>query len=229
MTDYMPAVGKKFNADGSVRRFAGSTVICFIPPGSSAFRLAVWAQQQLNASAIGAKITLLPESSLHMTIFGVLNEDKRQAEYWPPHLPLDAPLAQTDIFVEQAVQSVLAPTAGFKMRYGRMIMEDSFIAIGLLPADAEVESNLCGYRDALATATGVRVPNHDGYEFHISLAYPILRYPPAEARGVGDRIGAELQANLGVFTTGLPMLTFYDDMFAFVPAAERHTLNSRQP
>ena len=228
MTEYMPAVGKKFNEDGSVKLFAGSTVICFLKPESSAFRLAQWAQEQLQI-VLGSKITLLPTSSFHMTVFGVLNEDKRDAHYWPKHLALDAPLTETDAFVETAVASVPAP-ASFRMRYGRMIVMDSFIAIGLLPADVEVENTLRGYRDALAEATGVRAPQHDAYEFHTTLAYPIVRYHEEESASLGAlmaRLDTELAQSMGIFETGAPTLTFYDDMFAFVPANERHTLKSR--
>lgn len=227
---YMPTVGQKFHQDGAVRTYPGNTIICFVDPDSAVYRLSVWVQDELRNHPILPKISLLPATSLHMTVFQLLVDEVRQPEKWSRFLPLTSPLAETDAFLLRTVPQVETPPR-FRMRYKRLKTEDSGISIRLQPADVESRMAIQQYRDALAEATGVRFPDHDSYEFHISLAYHIQRRSPeedAELSVFAARIDDKLHDTFGIFDTGTPTLTFFDDMFRFVPAAERHTLQSRQ-
>lgn len=229
-TQYMPAVGTKFYEDGTVRQFPGNTIICFVDPDSETFRLSVWLQEELRRQLPPPGIALLPVSSLHMTVFQLVVDEVRQPEKWSSHLPLDAPLADTDAFFMRVVPGVPAP-GSFRMRYRRLKVEGSGISIRLEPADDEAESAIRQYRADLVAATGVRFPDHDDYEFHISLAYNILRRTDAQEAQLTafvQRVDAIMQAAFGIFETGQPVLTFFDDMFRFVPAAQRHILISRR-
>ena len=104
------------------------------------------------------------------------------------------------------------------------------IALNLKPADAETDQALRTYRDRVAQATGVRFPDHEQYQFHISLAYRLIHLTEAEESEL-DRlltsIDQYLQSHFGLFEAPPPQLTLFDDMFRFATLAERDTLRTR--
>lgn len=227
---YMPAVGQKFYADGAVRRYPGNTIICFLDPDSDVFRLSVWMQEELIRQCPPPQISLLPPSSLHMTVFQLLVDEVRELEKWSSHLPLTATLDETDAFFTGVVPKVPVPQS-FSMCYKRLKTDGAGISIRLLPADPDSAAAVRQYRANLTTVTGIRFPDHDEYEFHISLAYNILRRTEeqqAQLTAFAQQIDDAMVQRFGIFETGEPVLTFFDDMFRFVPAEERHTLASRQ-
>lgn len=230
MTDiFTSEVGRKFHPDGAPRRFAGNTVICMVDPASPQFRVACQLQDRLGAQPFGRKFSLLPADSLHMTVIELLLDDVRVPEKWSRRLPLDASLSHTDHFFLQAVPPVPAPPP-FRMRYQRVNYRRN-IGIYLEPADAPSATAVRGYRDAISAATGVRFPDHDTYQFHISLAYRLIELDPAEDAALAQLFtegDAEARAGFGLFEPGPPQLSFFDDMFRFVPASDRRTLLSRQ-
>lgn len=227
---YTPAVGRKFHTDGSVRRFPGNTVICFGTPDCAAYQHGKWIQAQLGALPFAHKFTMLPPSSFHMTVFQLLCDEEREPQFWSSQLPLDMPLAETDAFFLKKVPAVEAP-ANFRMTFMDLGIGHTAMGMRLKPADDETHHAVWDYRERLATATGVRFPDHDEYVFHISLCYIAQEMTDAEAAQLADvqeQVNAKLTQEFGVFESGQPTLTFFDDMFAFVPAEERHTLASRQ-
>ena len=59
-------VGRKFNADGSPRRFPGNTIISPLVPGSEIFRLARDERDACLAGPFGACLTGLPDLGVSM-------------------------------------------------------------------------------------------------------------------------------------------------------------------
>jgi hypothetical protein len=227
---HAPDVGHKFHADGSVRHFPGNTIICIADPAGQAYQDATWVQDELLKTPYSHKFAMLPPSSFHMTVFDLLCDAVRTPEKWSSKLALDAPLIQTDEFFIDAVQNVPAPD-NFRMTFQHLNLGTNGLSLYLKPIDDAMNQLIRGYRDQLADATGVRQPNHDTYAFHLSLAYRILQTTDdeeAQLIALADRINARLSDSFGVFDTGQPMLTFFDDMFAFLPESERMTLTSRQ-
>jgi len=226
---YAPPAGRKFNADGSLRPFPGNTVICFLnDPASNVYQRCVWVQKQLEAQPFGHKFTLLPPSSLHMTVIQLLCDQDRNPEQWSSKLPLDAPLAATDDFFINVVPAVPAP-ANFRMQYVKLNAWGGSVSIQLAPTDEATRQALATYRHAVAEAAGLHLS--DTYFFHISLAYCVRGLTEAEVTQVDDftaMMDNELSNTFGIVDTGAPQLTFFDDMFRFVPVDERHTLKTRQ-
>lgn len=223
-------IGWKFNADGSIRLFPGNTIICFVQPDSVVYQKALWVQEQLQGQPFAHKFALLPPSSFHMTVMQLLCDQTRSAEYWSAKLALDAALEDTDEFFVRTMPAVPAPP-GFRMQYWRLKTWGDSVGMLLLPADDGERAALAAYRDAVAAATGVRFPDHDSYRFHITLAYQLFALDEAEQDGIetlAARVDETLAESFGIFETGEPELTFFDDMLRFVPASERHTLASRR-
>ena len=222
-------VGRKFNEDGTVRKFPGNTIICPVDPNSQTFQQSHWIQEQLKVQPFAHKLTILPSSSFHMTVIQLLCDQVRKPEEWSNKLPLDATLEATDQFFIETVPGV-APITGVTMKYWKMKTWGTSINIILEPADEVSHQELSHYRNAIAEATGVRFPNHDRYVFHITLAYMIQELTDVEQlqlEALGDAMNKAMCDDFGLFTPGAPMLTFFDNMFAFVPESERLKLASR--
>ncbi|MBL8130637.1 MAG: DUF1868 domain-containing protein [Anaerolineae bacterium] len=225
---YTYHVGEKFNEDGSPRSYPGVTIICFPDPASSIYRAGEALQAELSALPFAHKFGLLPPSSFHMTVFSLICEPRRTPEEWSSRLPLDAPLSQVDQFFIDTVPLVPAPD---NFRMVMTFLGGWGLSFRLSPADEETYTGLRNYRRDLSLATGVRYPDHDAYEFHLTLAYQIIHLNEDERRIYAElrrRRGDELRGEIGVVNTGKPVLTFFEDMTAFVAVEERLALPSRR-
>lgn len=226
---YTGEVGRKFFADGAPRMFPGTTIICFVSPDSP-IGVAGHALQHRLRKRFGPKFAMLPPDSFHMTVMDLLCGDIRTPEHWSSRLDLDAPLADTDGFFMAQVRQVAAPN-GATMRYNG-IVPSSNVMFGLTGIDDSTSTALRAYRDAIAEATGVRHPNHNTYGFHMSLAYRIIELDPDEETALAELYRdweAEMAHQTLTVTLGTPELCFFDDMVAFIPAADRDSLRSRGP
>lgn len=227
---YTFTVGKKFYPDGRVRTYPGNTVICFVDPQSNTYQQLTWVQEQLARESFVGQFALLPISSFHMTVFQLICDQMRVPEQWSSKLALDAPLAETDTFFIEAFKRVPLPDR-FEMRAVGLIAGRSSMGIHLEPANDETHKAIWDYRRALSEATGVRFLDFDRYRFHITLAYRIFQPTDADVKQImafAERMDEHLKAHFGVFDTGKPHLTFFDDMFRFALLSEYHTLVTRQ-
>jgi len=226
---YTPTVGRKFYEDGTVRHFPGNTIICFTDAEGQAYQDAVWVQEQLALQSYCHKFTLLPPESLHMTVFQLLTDQTREPDRWSSHLTLDMPLVETDAFFIGATDRVLTPE-NFQMVYSHLNLGANGLSLYIKPKDDENAARIKTYRDRIATVTGVRFPDHDTYHFHISLAYKIINLDETETeqhKAFAGMVNECLEQTFGIFDTGKPQLTFFDDMFAFATIDERPLLKSR--
>ena len=210
-------VGRKFNGDGSVRRFRGNTVISFVAPGSPLGRCAGQAREVIEASAAASGLTFLPPSSYHVTVIRLICDEDRESTKWSSHLALHCPLQDVDAFMAGAMASV-DPPAPIEMRYHAMSALD-VVAIELEPRSPAAGASLSAYRDVVAEATGVRHDDHDDYVFHLSLAYRVRPLSPTESAELAEALSiAHSQlVGEGPFILPAPVLTFFDDMFEFRP------------
>ncbi|MCA9885645.1 MAG: DUF1868 domain-containing protein [Anaerolineae bacterium] len=228
--EYAPAVGSKFYEDGRVRQFPGNTVICMVNPQSETYAHCAWIQEQMRSLPFAHKFALLPMPSMHMTVFEFITDDTRLPERWSAHLPLDTSLIATDDYFIRTFAQVPQPDR-FEMAYGTLNSGEVGVSIHVQPADEGNAQRIRMYRDALSEATGVRFPDHDRYQFHISLAYHIIKQTPEESEQFAAlirRVDASMQKDFGIFQTDQPQIAFFDDMFDFVPVEKRHLLRSRQ-
>lgn len=215
-------VGIKFHADGTVMPFSGNTIICFVAPDSALLGELLWMRETLQAMRCADHIGFLPPSSYHMTTFELLTDHWRQPHRWTPALPLDAPIPTTDAFFQTVVPRVPAPNA-FLMRFAG-VEAGSPATMTLEPADEAARASLRAYRDALAAATGIRFPNHDTYQYHITLGYKLVEFDDAamtELRATLEIVNARLRTSLLPFRLGPPQLVFFKDMAEFTLSPER--------
>ncbi|MGB1286447.1 MAG: DUF1868 domain-containing protein [Aggregatilineales bacterium] len=227
---YTHNVGIKFHPDGSPRQFPGNTIICSVNPSSTTFQLLTEMLDELRALPFVHKFALLPEPSLHMTVMELLCDEVRKRERWSSQLELDASLIETDDFFIETVPTVIAP-GNFQMKYDYFYTSGTGIIIGIKPVDNQNMQRIRQYRDDVAAATGVRFADHDSYSFHISLAYRLIELRDDEATTLAtltERIGKKLESEFRVFDSGQPQLSFFDDMFAFLPIDKRLNLSSRR-
>lgn len=224
---YTAEVGRKFNADGSVRQFAGNTIVCHLAPASAIFEAALAAQAALRCTPYGYKFAILPPESLHMTVMELLCDETRRPEKWSSQLHVMASLNETDEFFIHTVSALPKPTV---IRMCPQLINGKHLGIRLKPADVATSDELRNYRAAVANATGVRFPDHDQYGFHISLAYRLIELETDEQAMLEHDCGEWgrfVCAKAPHFELGSPELVFFDTMFRFVAAEGRAALKSR--
>ena len=220
----MPAVGSKFEADGSARRFAGSSIVCALDPASPVLAEAEWIRTQAQQRGLAELFAWLPPASFHMTVFDLLCDQVRQAEHWSAELPLDRPLAETDRWLARHLAPLSWPGAPKTSVTGLGPLQgNNTLHLRLEPADPYTASELERFRQAVSQATGVRHPTHDSYSFHLSLAYPLERLSTQQLRRYRD---LETAANarltrLPCVALGAPYLALFADMLTFPCAREQ--------
>lgn len=220
-----PDVGRKFFADGRVMPFAGNTIICHLPQqgdGAAPFHALLDIYRALPAHAFARKITTLPPSSYHMTVFGGANDKERQPGLWPSFVPLDTPIAECNRRMGERLRALrLGEDAGpYRMRIdlAEPPAGESPLTIRLLPADDGEAARLRRVRARLSDALGIRAPDQDRYRYHITLAYLIEWLTADEERDFRRALANwkdMLRVRAPVVTLGAPEYCTLEDMFAF--------------
>jgi len=212
-SDFGPAVGTKFWPNGDVRFFPGNTIISMIDPASNeAHRLhnAI----ELIQDALGTEYTLLPPDSWHMTVFELLCDQVRDNPRWSRHLSTAMPLESTDRFFIEAASEIEAPTV-LRMQYRCIKLWDG-LSVSLDVADPDTSHALHAYRERLSEVTGVRFPDYDTYQFHITLGYEIRKASHDRQREISKALAlAETAIGTDDFMLPAPELRFFNDMTAF--------------
>ncbi len=215
---FRPAVGSKYHADGAVRRFPGSSIVCMLDPASSQVALLAGVQESCRAEPFGDLFAYLPVPSFHMTAFDLICDQVRVIDHWSRDLLLGAPLEETDVALAQRLRDVTDWPDRLVMRYDRLGPVRTTAHVQLEPADRDTAGALARFREEVARTTGVRHPNHDHYRFHVSLAYLLVDLESAEQRAwdsFRDRIDRSLRRSFGTLLLPSPRLVFFDTMHAF--------------
>ena len=218
MTKYSRHVGKKFNEDGSVKKFPGNTVICHVPKDSDQFHFLGEYMKKLQSQSWSHKFSFLPSSSFHMTVFEGICDNYRKRTHWFSSLPLDTPLLETDSYMTK-IWADIEKSISFSMNAMRIGIGNG-ITLRLEPIDSNSNESIRNFRDLLSNKFHLRGPNHKGYGFHISFAYLIEKLSSKEKKEVKNFMKKEvafIQGNFGVLKTSAPELTFFEDMFKFSP------------
>ena len=211
-------IGTKFNADGTVRRFPGNTIISMVNHEKDVFTHFLHVRELFMASPAAPCVTLLPLDSIHMTVIEGVCDQVRRPGYWTSLLPLDCPLSATDALFE-ARFAELAPLGEVTLRMSHVVCTGA-ILLRMEPVTPADEARLRAYRDAASAALGLRFPNHDSYHFHITLGYFTKEPTPEQEQALmefcaqADRYIAEHDIRMRAEE---PLLTFFDSMFRFEP------------
>ena len=211
-------IGTKFNADGTVRRFPGNTIISMVNHGKDVFTHFLHVRELFMAGPAAPCVTLLPLDSIHMTVIEGVCDQVRRPGYWTSFLPLDCPLCATDALFE-ARFAELAPLGKVTLRMSHVVCTGA-ILLRMEPVTPADEAHLRAYRDAASAALGLRFPNHDSYHFHITLGYFTKEPTPAQEQALTE-FCAQADRNIAEHDIRMqaeePLLTFFDSMFRFEP------------
>ena len=217
-------VGRKFEVNGRVRPFAGNTIIAHLPQqgrGFAAFDRLLDIYRDLPVCAFARKVTALPTSSYHMTIFGGANDQGRAQQPWPHGVPIDAPIETCNAMLAERLSGV---RLGCELPFRMVVDERSEanrvapITLHLRPADSGEAAKLRQVRDRIAAGLQMRAPDHDRYQFHITIGYQIDWFNTSEQQEYEAamlRWRSKLMADAVVFELGAPEYCVFDDMFAF--------------
>lgn len=212
-------IGNKFNEDGTVRFFPGNTIISFVDHSAPIWDHFVAIRSMLTCRQASHCLTLLPDSSIHMTVFEGVCHQWRKPEVWTNKLPLDCKLEETDDLFEQAFKTV-KPLGQVNMRVDHVQIGLHGSGVQLQPATEADAAELKRFREECSAALGLRFPNHDTYEYHLSIGY-FTKQPTAEEEkelnDYVDHANQYVSAKNIVFTIQQPQLTFFDNMFQFNP------------
>ena len=211
---YGEQIGKKFEMDGRARRYPGNTVIADVRPGCSAYDVMTALRKMAADAGFADSMILLPEDSYHMTVLRGLNDLVRTDAFWPASLAKDTPMEKVDDHVSAAVASVKMP-GPIRMKFRGVRVNGEDFRVLLSPADEVQQSILRFFRDKAADAIGLRLPGHDEYTYHITLAYTRLIPEDQEAlSALVEKMEAYI-SHQPVFETTPPYMAYYDDMLAF--------------
>lgn len=212
-------VGRKFHANGKVRAFPGSTIICHVASQADLVARLDRLYERLRTASAAQSYTLLPPSSWHMTLFvGICDQDRRP-DRWPTDLALDAPFDDvTEIIGARLRAEPFGTRQRFRMRVKRFAPLRDAIILRLEPVDAAEDAALRHLRDRIADRVGMRLADHDSYEFHITLAYFVGQPTDAaytELTTVLDDALTDMRATLAPFDVGPGEYCLFNDMFCF--------------
>ncbi|MDP9013667.1 MAG: DUF1868 domain-containing protein [Pseudomonadota bacterium] len=216
-------VGGKFYPTGQVREWPGNTIICPVEPETDLHRVLKSVQEAAMTQPVMRAFTLMPTSSLHMTLFAGVDLEHRFAPYWPASLPVDTPLPVVNEWCEERLRNFHTGGGRFRMRVdaGFIAPRIADFTLRLGPADSTEGAHLRDLRNRLSSLLEIGSPGHDRYRFHITLGYLIHGLNPEESkqmRPLFSRWLREIDAALPEFAVGPPRFCTFRDMFAFTPA-----------
>ena len=213
------SIGKKFYPDGRVRRYPGNTVVADVTAESPAFAVMANLRKLLVESPLADYYIPMPEDSYHMTVIRGLNDQVRTDAYWPSCLPKDLPMEKVDDHVSAAIARAGIPD-GVQMILKNIKFGSVCVLAELAPANEEAKKILLDFRDRAADEIRHRLPKHENYVFHITLAY--TRIQPSTEKELREKeiLISKMNDLIGdgvEFTTSKPYMAYFDDMLYFSP------------
>lgn len=216
MQSYGLQIGKKFTSSGAEMPYMGNTVVSDLEPDNPAYPIIADLRETLFNAATAHLFIFLPPSSYHMTVIRGVNDLVRTSDFWPRDISENADFSLLDERMRTAFASVPTPD-GFMMRFYALKITDEDVRISLVPATDAVARALCAYRNRIADVLNLRLPGHDAYTYHITIAYT-LYLPLAEDKSFLHRLvdGANRAlCHRPPFHIGAPYVAYYENMLEF--------------
>ena len=216
---YGKEIGRKFYDDGRVRRYPGNTVVADVTPEYSAYEVMVNLHKMVEEAGFDkTHLIMLPKDSYHMTVIRGLNDQVRKDGFWPENLSREIPMEEVDDYISAAVGRV-EMLGKIRMKFDKVTISTECVKAVLLPADDEQAAILKNFRDNVADEIGLRLPKHDEYVYHITLAYTRVVPEGEDDVRMKEMIGKmnEYIADQPVFEITPPYMAYYNDMLAFSP------------
>lgn len=210
-----PHLGVRFDAAGRFLPEQGNTVVAQVVPGSPTEAALIGLRAALQALPQAGHFAFTEVASYHMTVFEGVIHSRRQAEQWPEGIA-------TDLGIDAVTKAMVDRLTGFAALPGFAMRVTAVTPFGLRLTGATVadEGEVRGWRDGLSRALRLRTPQHDGYEFHVTMAYLMKGLPAAALPGLRSEMGrltADFAARMPVLDLARPNFCRFADMNAFPP------------
>ncbi|CEJ83187.1 hypothetical protein VHEMI03208 [[Torrubiella] hemipterigena] len=222
--EYPPGVPSKFSPSGDVQLFPGNTVVAHIPPTSPLLAVLYQLYASISQqSTLRTKVALLPPSSWHMTVIeGVTNADCDPAK-WPRGRCVAPVQDCTEEFADNLKDLNKSPVEdGLSPPYCARVVGlqplTTGIALRLEAASKDEDLHIRWLRERIADeAVGFRMPDHDKYEFHVSIAYLLPYLGDAEKRALNTVLQEILERFPQFLEFNLDYVEFcsFENVFAF--------------
>lgn len=161
-------MGRRYNRAGIFLPEPGNTVVCHLVEGSATQQALADARLVFQAMADADNLAFTPVESYHMTLFQGIVEGRRDYPFWPRDSDGATSIAE---MTEQFTQRLKGFAGGPAFQVAvTEIVPTGLLVEGVAAADRQA---LAAWRDGLAELLGYRHPDHDSYEFHITIAYLI--------------------------------------------------------
>ena len=155
-----------------------------------------------------------------MTVIELLCHENREREFWSSHLALDTPLQEIHDYFARQLDSFPLLNEAIHMKVTEMGKQNILVE----PADEASAQRLEEIRTYVSKKAGVRFPNHDRYQFHISIGYlriPLTEEEEEEFTKVRAELTKILLEKVPVITVNRIDYTVFEDMRQFVPYHEK--------
>ena len=211
----------KFNADGTVRPFAGNTVICHLQQQGRTRDAVERIHEALRRCSFVHKLGILPPDSYHMTVYPGANDQGRELTGWPSDLPKDASIEECNrAIADRMRQFHLECRLPLRMKVdqAKTIANRRASTLRMVGADAGEEQKIRKLRDRLVDVFRFRDNKHDEYGFHVTLAYQLSVFTPneqAEYRAILEKNVPIIAASAPAFEFGNPEFCTFPNMYRF--------------
>jgi len=210
-------IGTKFRENGMPERYPGVTVITNVEKDNPAYPVIHSVYRKLDTEDAEKTFIFLPEDSYHITVIRGFNYFVREDEFWPAGLNKDVTMADADTYFAEKVSPIRYPRDRIHMKFESLKIDESDVRICVKPFDEAEERCLSDYRDRVADAVRLKLPGHDSYVFHVTVAY--IRYVPEGKmkQALSDKVTAvnEYLKRQEPFFVSPPAVAYYDDMLHF--------------
>jgi hypothetical protein len=213
----------KFNPDGSVRPFAGNTVICHLPVQCAMRTAMVQLHDQLVAAPYRPKLGLTTTASYHMTIFNGANDQDRDRTGWPSYVPINAPIDVCNREVGKRMAAAhlqCALPVRVRVDQAATLAHPTACTLRMVPVDAAESAKLLSVREKLASIFGIQRASDAHYGLHITMSYQIAPFTEQESQAYHQLLHEHLPRILAaapVLELGNPEFCTFPDMLYFEP------------
>lgn len=152
-----------------------------------------------------------------MTIFEGVCDQVRDAEHWPRDLAQNAPLDEVTEDFSRRLSDFSLEDDGppYLMMINGLDPLEVGIGIHLEARTQDEERRLRRLRDLLAERLKLKMPNHDNYGLHISIAYLLRRLTEEQERELKGLVTRVLAWGPKEFELGAPEFCTFADMCKF--------------
>lgn len=212
----------KFKKNGDFNTFRGNTVVANLDGNEELIAIVHEIQEAYSKLPFFDKFTLTPKKSIHMTVIELLCDKNRVEKYWSKDLDLKMPIDEVSEYFGEKLEKFPLKKESIKMKTIALSAQNIVVE----PFDNESKNRLEKIRKYVSNETGVRFPNHDDYQFHISVGYLREKLTKNEEElftEVRSGLQKKLLEQLPFIIIDRIDFTVFEDMTEFVPYENRES------